>query len=183
MYYMAVKTDISKEKDYLNRLEYISKHDDLTGLYRRGTFINLVEESLLTKFSVNKFFISVDIDNFKNINDIYGHMTGDEALILFSKSITEIFNENSYICRFGGDEFSLYIYDKTVSEINDLFKQLFEKLAVTPVKTSKKEIYISVSVGDNMIDNGDSFQVIYEKSDMLLYETKKIKGSSIKKDF
>jgi diguanylate cyclase (GGDEF)-like protein len=180
---MAIKTDISKEKVYLKRLEYLSKHDDLTGLFRRGTFINLVEENLLTNLSVNKYFISIDIDNFKNINDLYGHMTGDDALILFSKTVNEIFIDNSYICRFGGDEFALYIYDKKIEEVNNLLDLLIEKLATTPIKSIKDNIFISISVGANMIDNSDSFNTIYEKSDLLLYEAKKTPGSSIKKDF
>lgn len=183
IYYMAIKTDISKDKDYLKRLEYLSKHDDLTGLFRRGTFINLVEENLLTNLSVNKYFISIDIDNFKNINDLYGHMTGDDALILFSKTVSEIFIDNSYICRFGGDEFALYIYDKKIEEVNNLLDLLIEKLATTPIKSIKDDIFISISVGANMIDNSDSFNTIYEKSNLLLYEAKKTPGSSIKKDF
>lgn len=77
----------------------------------------------------------------------------------------------------------MYIYDKKVEEVNNLLDLLIEKLATTPIKSIKDDIFISISVGANMIDNSDSFNPIYEKSNLLLYEAKKTPCSSIKKDF
>lgn len=175
-FFLAIKTDITKEKEYLEKLEYYSIHDGLTHLFRRNHFVELMNKIVLEEDINNKHFFLMDIDGFKMINDIYGHRVGDEALKYFSKILKSHFNNNTILCRFGGDEFSGLVLNKTSEEVNNKMEELFRKLSENPFKYKNIEIELKTSVGITKIEEPYIFNKVYEKADKNLYKSKNQKG-------
>lgn len=175
-FFLAIKTDITKEKEYLKKLEYYSIHDGLTNLYRRNHFVEIMGKAILDENLKDKHFFLMDIDGFKKINDTHGHRVGDEALKFFSKILKEHFNEDGILCRFGGDEFAGFIYNKTSKQLEDEMNDLFIKLEENAFKHKNIVFPLEISVGITKIEEPYIFNRIYEKADKDLYKKKKLKG-------
>lgn len=95
------------------KLQYIAEHDSLTGLYNRHQFECLLHQSI-TKCAINFNYFAlfiIDLDNFKQINDTYGHMFGDDLLKQFANQLTMLMRQGDIFARIGGDEFALITTD------------------------------------------------------------------------
>lgn len=110
----------------LNRLDILSNHDELTGLLNRHGYHAKMED-YLDKHPGDPFtLVLIDIDDFKIINDMYGHQTGDEALKNLAADLTSFFSNGALIARTGGDELSVTILDKGSTGAYPLIKELSE---------------------------------------------------------
>lgn len=153
-----------------------SKKDPLTGLYNRDAFKQSVIDYLDTKNSIlYGAFIIIDIDYFKQINDCLGHKVGDDLLKDFSQLLNEIFSEEDLVCRWGGDEFIVFMKDieeNNLQAVDQKLKRLCELMNrnITYKNCSKK---ISLSIGAAIIKEYTNFNDIYEKADALLYDIKR----------
>ena len=183
LYYLAIKTDISNQKRYLKELEYLSKHDDLTGLLRRHQLTEMVIDHVLFNPDVNSYFLLIDLDNFKKINDKFGHASGDSALKHFAAILSKVFNNNSFTSRFGGDEFAVYLYDLTPLELDKYLEQLYLELEHSVVPNIDEDIHLEISGGLTIVKNNMRFREVFEESDKKLYLAKAHKGNYIKRDF
>ncbi|RED19854.1 PAS domain S-box-containing protein/diguanylate cyclase (GGDEF)-like protein [Acholeplasma laidlawii] len=177
MFHLAIKNDITKEKAYLQELEYRSNHDDLTGLLRRQVFIQKLESNMGINHEHNHYFILMDIDEFKFINDNYGHLIGDDILIEFSSALKEVFDIRSYICRFGGDEFAVYLHDYEPEQVKLLIERLYQILSNHPIESISNEYRLRFSYGFTKIEIPVDFSKVYENSDKNLYEHKATKNN------
>lgn len=183
IFYLAIKNDVSKEKHYLNKLEKISNYDTLTNLPRRHYFLELIESNINKDPSLNHFCALIDLDDYKKINDIHGHLVGDEVLTFFADTMKNVFKDYGYACRFGGDEFGIYITDITNEKAISLFSQLIDMLEKTPLPKIATEKHLEISIGLTKVTDKYNYMKVYERTDKLLYQSKKIKGSNIKYDF
>lgn len=179
VFHLAIKNDITKEKEYLKQLEYRSYHDDLTGLLRRQVFIQRFETGVQVKPEINHFFILMDVDDFKQINDSYGHLIGDQVLIDFSKVLNDIFYVKAQVCRFGGDEFAVYLYDYEPEDVLKLIETLENRLRKTPIFTISDHFILKFSYGLVKVDLPFEFSKTYELADNKLYSDKGNKNQSI----
>lgn len=179
VFHLAIKNDITKEKEYLKQLEYRSYHDDLTGLLRRQVFIQRFETGVRLKPEINHFFILVDVDDFKQINDSYGHLIGDQVLIDFSKVLNDVFYVKAQVCRFGGDEFAVYLYDYEPEDVVKLIETLENRLRKTPITTISDHFILKFSYGLVKVDLPFEFSKTYELADNKLYSDKGNKNPSI----
>ena len=155
------------------KLQYMAEHDTLTGVYNRAGYDSFYRDLNLEK----TIYILVDIDNFKLINDSYGHIVGDAALKKLSAILTKYF-PHDYVCRIGGDEFAILIfnyYDKESirKELTDIFKKV-QKEALQKEKGSAS---LTCSIGVAFGTNKDDTDSLYRKADKAMYEIKgKTKG-------
>ena len=101
-----IKRELSMQK-MVHKLELLSITDSLTGLYNRRYFTEVSKHILDLAKRENKplSVVMIDIDNFKNINDTYGHQVGDKALVSLSKRLMKCQRKSDIICRYGGEEF------------------------------------------------------------------------------
>ena len=88
-------------KQSIENLNYEASHDSLTGVYNRAGY-DVVKQSLDLKSTA---VLIIDADNFKKINDMYGHLVGDQVLKKIEDALRAAFRSEDYICRVGGDEF------------------------------------------------------------------------------
>ena len=112
--------------------------------------------------------ILIDCDDFKEINDNFGHLKGDEALRNISRVLKESFSKDIIISRIGGDEFCIYISDiNSKDEIISLCKKVIEN-----IKNADKSISLSVSIGVVFFKENIGFNNLFEKADKSMYKAK-----------
>lgn len=106
-------TDITLERSISRKNEYSANTDYLTGLNNRRKLMSYIENIYENE---NLSFVMMDLDNFKQVNDVYGHGEGDKALIKTADTLRECFKDD-FIARMGGDEFMVVILDKEIDEV------------------------------------------------------------------
>lgn len=107
--------------------ERYSSHDQLTGLYNRKGFYDILDKELAKKTYSKVGFIIFDLDFFKNLNDTYGHLAGDDVLVQFANIITTIFDKALASCRWGGEEFLVCYVDNNITKFDvEHFRQTIE---------------------------------------------------------
>ena len=166
--YSSYREDITDKK----LLEYLSSHDPLTLLHNRGAFITEIKAAIqkIEKKLYRSFgFILFDIDNFKQVNDKYGHKVGDDVLIKLSRSLEECMNQNDFLARWGGEEFVIISYN---ADIRSLIT-LVEKIQYTISQTSFKPVEeITLSFGITLYMEKDTKDSLLKRADYALYRAK-----------
>lgn len=168
---------VQVEESYLNHLIHISEHDELTGVMNRYGIKRKMDE--LYNPDGQGFICVVDIDNFKVVNDVAGHVAGDVVLRSFAEALVGL--RNSHVGRLGGDEFFVFIggiEDK--DELQEEFKALGDRVDAIAVP-GHDEIKVTYSAGAYYLrgNREELLQCSYTKPDRLCYESKKIKGNSV----
>lgn len=159
-------------KNSIERLDFKATHDELTGVFNRAGY-----DSLLASIDIKStYMLLFDIDNFKDINDNYGHETGDRILKKFVKVLRSNFRPDDFICRIGGDEFVVLMLHTDgrqqqllASKIDGINKQLAETEDGLPGA--------SISVGIVHGNEYDETDELYRKTDEAMYRSKQ-KGKS-----
>lgn len=156
-----------------------NEHDTLTGLLNRKTFDGKVNKvmSLMHQAKARKndktdthYFIAIlDIDNFKKVNDVYGHLMGDEVLLLFSQMMTETFREKDLLFRYGGEEFVGVFECSEPIDILLALERFRKKVAAFDFPQVGK---VTVSIGYTQILQFDSTVQMVERADLALYFAK-----------
>jgi len=158
-----------------NKLKHQAEHDVLTGILNRRSF-----ENLTSNFNEDEklALLLVDVDNFKSINDNYGHEKGDVALQLIASLLTDNFRANDLAFRYGGDEFAVIMMNLIdMSENNENLKANIEQKInlinhLLQIDSFGVGFKFSVSVGIAFSKNGYSLDV-FNKADEALYKTKR----------
>lgn len=154
-----------------------SHHDPLTGLLNRRGFMAELEGIGRHQFYS---FMIIDLDNFKHVNDTYGHPVGDEVLIRVTTAIRHMVREKDMFFRLGGEEFGLLIaYNKGNKQI-DIFERICETVANLPHYSGDIAFHVTMSGGaitTSSIDQIKSIKSIMKQADELLY-TAKVAGKN-----
>ncbi|MDD2217211.1 MAG: GGDEF domain-containing protein [Eubacteriales bacterium] len=161
--------DVSEEIHEKEKLLIESQTDGLTGLYNALTTKNLITERIQKKEDNSiDAFILIDCDDFKNINDTYGHLVGNHVLESIANIMKQIFRKNDIYGRIGGDEFCIYVKD--IPSIEFVHERI-HKLSLQIKKNSTIE-NASVSIGIVLVYDKGSYEDIFKKADDALYEAK-----------
>ncbi len=171
----CIEEDKNKILKAKQEVEYLAQHDPLTNLPNRlylNEFLNqAIKKSNRTGKKLAVIFI--DMDNFKEANDTYGHQTGDKVLIAAANRFKNLLRESDIVIRFGGDEFIIILED---INSNDDVKQVTGKILSTctsPVLTETADLSLSFSIGISIYpDNGSSADELIRKADIALYNVK-----------
>jgi diguanylate cyclase (GGDEF)-like protein len=159
------------------RIEDLAIRDSLTGLFLRRHFLSRLTHELNRELRQEKTlaFLMIDLDHFKKYNDKYGHMAGDIVLKTLALMLTEIFHEpGSMICRYGGEEFALFIPDCSKERALELAEDLRKKVESQAIILRREKTKVSVSVGVAVFPQDAHLKDdLIEKADMALYQAKK----------
>jgi diguanylate cyclase (GGDEF)-like protein len=134
----------------LLELEYYSVHDPLTGLYNRRQFNEILEYEVGRCERHNHEFcvLMIDIDNFKDINDSFGHSTGDTALKTVSEILTKNTRKDDLCARIGGDEFAIILIETNVQNGQMVADTITKMLRETQLKSAQNDFFhLTVSIG------------------------------------
>jgi len=148
-------------------LAYKATHDALTGLFNRGAFEKAKQ---MTRGRAQAMFI-FDVDHFKEFNDTYGHDMGDRVLQKVAATLTGNFRNEDYVCRFGGDEFTVLMVHAT-SAMRELVENKIERIRETLRDTADGLPVITLSIGIAFSDRPDPTDDILKDADTALYITK-----------
>lgn len=164
-----------EEKKKLGKIRQMAERDSLTELYNRITFEKNVEKAFMKSNPQNKLsaFIMIDVDNFKQVNDSFGHDFGDIVLKAVAKILKTTFRKEDMIGRLGGDEFAVFIPRATSKRsILERVQEACQKVCTT-FENKGEKVSISCSIGVVYApEEGQEFQVLYEKADDALYMAK-----------
>lgn len=172
--------DITDMENDMLKLQKEARTDLLTGAMNRAAGTSAINRMLVQELHpgcVNTFVI-VDLDNFKTLNDVMGHMWGDRALCEVVLIMKKHCRAQDIVCRLGGDEFVVFLPDMTREAAEESLRVLSAKLHIDYVKENL-EVMISASMGIVFSDGRDiTFQDLYEEADGCLYQVKRtFKGS------
>lgn len=144
--------------------------DFLTGIYNRSYLTKEIESRLKNHRALSYALGIIDLNNFKNINDKYGHLAGDKVLKSFANEIKESVG-NVLLGRYGGDEFILFIENPTLEQLTDISKKI---LAISYKQNNDKKNIVTACLGFSKT-NGEifSFEYLFEQADIALYKAKK----------
>ncbi|MCH6266586.1 GGDEF domain-containing protein [Neobacillus citreus] len=164
---------VLRHNKLLKHMEKLTIVDSLTGLYNRRYFDLSMEKTIPFSQRINcpLSLIMIDIDHFKNINDKYGHLCGDEAL----KHIADIIKRNvrtsdAYV-RFGGEEFAIILPNTDLGECKILAEHLRKDVNQSDFTYHQAHIPISISLGISLF-KGENVEGFIEKADKALYTAK-----------
>jgi diguanylate cyclase (GGDEF)-like protein/PAS domain S-box-containing protein len=175
---LGVSRDVTARRQKIETLRAISLVDELTGLHNRRGFLALGEQQLKIAHRARNrmavFFI--DLDNMKQINDVFGHEEGDSALKEIGVILTNSFRESDIIARIGGDEFAVMALEAPKDSVEMLTRRLREKIEARNV-TDSASYQLSVSIGVASYDPviPCTIDALLSKADSLMYEEKNTK--------
>ncbi len=157
----------------INKLDYYAHYDMMTGLPNRTLFDIRLEQEL-SKDEQNFSVIFLDLDNFKQINDTYGHNAGDLLLGEIAFRISASINPHDTVARMGGDEFALILRGlKDIPSVYAVCERLISKVS-EPLYLRKSRVDPTVSIGIALCtDQNQTAQYLMQNADIALYETKK----------
>lgn len=164
--------DLKEKAKYMEVFKLLSETDPLTGLLNRRAFQEQAETCLADDETAVLLFM--DIDNFKAVNDTFGHSVGDEALTLLTYALITSFRKTDLIARSGGDEFIVLVRniqdeEETIEKkIESFYENLNRKIVENPALSD-----FSVSIGIATMKTNDDFRKIYTNADHAMYQAKK----------
>lgn len=176
--------DITEGKEMEKKLQYLSTHDPLTGLYNRMNLeVQLAEEThRATRYDHALSIFMLDIDRFKRINDAYGHLEGDVVLQCLAKTLEQTIREEDFASRYGGEEFVITLPETPLNKARELAERLFDEISGLRVPLSNgNEINITVSIGiATFPDHAESWVALLEAADKAMYKAKQAGRNQIK---
>ncbi len=169
--FFSVILDVSKTVELKLKFEAEASVDSLTGIYNRRKAMELIKEQEIEK--VPAALLMIDIDNFKKVNDTYGHQHGDEVLRGLANILKKHTRKGDIVSRFGGDEFLVYLSDVTSQRV--IYKRVEQLKQIFSETYAKRypDCELGISIGMiYMEDNQIPFHVLYTEVDKALYHVK-----------
>lgn len=175
-HYVAVFSDISRQKENERQLERLAFFDDLTGLPNRVLMVDRLSQAMArARRNKSELVLAyLDLDGFKEINDRFGHAAGDRVLVTIAERLTGVLREEDTVARFGGDEFVMVLPD--ISEgahLDELMHRLLIKIT-EPIHLDQQSLQVSGSIGLTHYRGDidlDSDQLI-RQADQAMYQAK-----------
>ncbi len=171
---LSSSADISEQKALEDHLFRSAYYDELTGLPNRGVIEHRVNSLLKRDEPHGSFALAfLDVDNFKHINDYYGHPIGDALLIEVAKRLGMDLRESDMLSRISGDEFLLLLNPiQSEQEVAEYIRFTLERLRA-PYFIDGSEIFASTSIGISLYpDHGRSYELLRQNADIAMYRVK-----------
>ena len=150
----------------------LAEHDSLTGAMTRRAFYSWYDKAL--SHDSAGCVALIDLDHFKQINDTYGHLTGDEVLTTFTRIVQQRIRKTDKLCRFGGEEFLLILPDVNKTETERLIDDIRQQIKLHAKWTSTDATFsVSFSAGVIEVTRKGELNAIISQCDALLYDAKR----------
>lgn len=167
--------DISARKERESRIQHLADHDALTGLLNRRMFDDRLRQALANARRADNIvaLMLVDLDEFKIINDNYGHLTGDYVLRTVARRIQESVRETDTVARLGGDEFVVVLVGQRSTEDPAVVAEKMLGAITQPIPAGGRHLEIGASIGISIFPrDGDSADALLRHADAAMYRVK-----------
>lgn len=168
--------DITEQKTAEERIVYLAEHDSLTGLINRRRFQKELERAISysQRYQQQGALLFVDLDQFKYVNDTYGHQYGDEYLLDVSRRLSQVLRRTDILGRLGGDEFGVVIPKCSFEEAHTVGMALLGALAQENLEHGGKVVPVSASIGIALFPSQSAVPSdLLAKADAAMYTAKK----------
>lgn len=168
------KMDLKKLEEDNFALKDLAETDSLTGLNNRRYFIQEIEKFINISQSQILAVYMIDVDFFKNVNDTYGHLAGDEALMLIANAIKNAISEYDLLCRYGGEEFSVMSVVENKEEACLFAENIRKSVESIEFTFNETRVPLTISVGFTikLPDDTSNIDIILNSADKALYKAK-----------
>jgi diguanylate cyclase (GGDEF)-like protein/PAS domain S-box-containing protein len=167
--------DISKRIATEKAMQYEANHDALTGLLRRNAAELQLRKHLASEKNPSTIVLLLDLDGFKKANDTYGHDSGDIVLIETARRLESCVRHNDIVCRLGGDEFLIILFDCAAIKIGfGIAEQIIAAIQMPVYINPKVSINVGVSIGIALYPvHGTNVEALLKSADEAMYEVKR----------
>lgn len=177
LYYISQIQDINDKKKTEDDLSYRAYYDTLTGLSNRNHLEHSLEAAISSALRHQQRFaiFFLDLDNFKKINDTFGHDTGDEVLKVTSDRLKDNIRKTDIVSRHGGDEFILVLTGIYNVETASIFAEKIINILIQPMRIKERDLFITSSIGISFYpSDGTNSQALIKSADLALYKAKEL---------
>ncbi|MDD4856356.1 MAG: GGDEF domain-containing protein, partial [Sulfuricurvum sp.] len=175
--FLVTFTDITELEHYKSKMELLAITDGLTSLFNRRYFNKILPREINRTKRDQKYiaFMMIDVDYFKQYNDVYGHLNGDDVLSNIANTIKKHFSRASEYCfRLGGEEFGVVSSIDSLAEFTQHAEQLRNSIEELHIEHDGSIVspFVTISAGIMFSDGSDASEAIYSKADQELYRAK-----------
>jgi len=174
-HYIACFTDISERKATEEHISHLAHHDALTGLLNRYSLQGRLEQALATARREQRALavMFIDMDHFKNINDILGHAVGDGLLVEVARRLRDSVRDSDVVARLGGDEFVLVLTEVDNATAAARVADKILRALGQPYRIEEEKLHITPSIGLAFYpDDGDDCEALMKHADTAMYHAK-----------
>jgi diguanylate cyclase (GGDEF)-like protein len=167
---LATGVDVTEQQSISNELAHLATHDALTGLHNRRGIIALIDEQLLDDDA--GAFLLLDIDHFKDINDLRGHAIGDQVMRALAAHLQAHLPPDVALGRLGGDEFAVVLPEHGSAAARAVAEHLCDAVNGAPLMTAGGVLRVTVSIGVAVMTGAIDNETVLANADLALYEAK-----------
>ena len=173
LHFVSQAQDISERKAQAARLEYLIDHDFLTGLINRRRFLQEVarEAERMSRYGAEGAVLMIDLDNFKAVNDTFGHKAGDDLLRGVAGALRHRMRQSDVLARVGGDEFAMLLPETDAAQAQLVAEGISKTLAGQVAVLGDRTIQVTASIGVALFDDLRAAEVL-EYADLAMYQAK-----------
>ncbi len=168
------KTTLIEAQNRSQLFEHKASVDALTGIYNRHWMEKGFERALQRCCYEHKPFsiMMVDVDHFKQVNDSYGHLTGDVTLQFITKRIADCLRPYDLLVRYGGEEFLVFLFNTDNEQAINIANRLRRSVADTEIRHNQLRFNVSISIGLALTQYDKALQSLIDQADQALYQAK-----------
>jgi diguanylate cyclase (GGDEF)-like protein/PAS domain S-box-containing protein len=173
LYVVAQVQDISERKALADRQEYLLDHDFLTGLFNRRRLQQEIahEAERVSRYGGGGAMLMIDLDNFKEVNDAFGHKAGDDLLKGVAGALRHRMRQTDVVARVGGDEFAMLLPEADAEQAQIVADGIVKTLGRQVAVLGEQSIHVTASVGVALFEGLNAAEVL-EFADLAMYEAK-----------
>ncbi len=181
----VLETDSRQLSDELTRVRLLSLTDELTGLSNRRAFLRRLEDEVarVQRYGFPLSIALIDLDHFKEVNDLYGHAAGDEVLRVYAKNILSIFRHHDLVARYGGEEFAVLLPNTDLEGSSRALYKVKHRCNEASWDLNDQEHRMpTFSAGLALYKPGETSSTFIERVDKALYRAKRLGRNRIEID-
>ncbi len=191
-HFLAVQEDVTERKRAEERIQYLAAYDELTGLINRSRFMTMLEEWIAARDQEGAgegCLFLIDIDEFKFVNDAYGHATGDELIRRIGGHLRRTLRDmhatamraeaGFFLGRMGGDEFAAFLPGVTATESTETAERIRGSVAALRLMEGASHLTVSIGMAEYP-EQGLTVKELFTKADAALYHTKRMGKNKVR---
>lgn len=169
-----LRRSLAQARLRIDELEKLVDRDSLTPVLNRRGLLRDLGRTLaeVERHGLSAAFIFIDVDRLKQLNDTYGHVAGDAALVYVAEALLTNFRESDTIARLGGDEFAVILRRVDETQARMKTRQLMTAVAQNPLRLRSHDVHVSISAGFHMLRPRESPQSVLTYADRAMYAVK-----------